>query len=144
MGNAAGAGSGQEEAPYNRQSESMDSVASEKTATQNSHTTSPTPSTVHNIETTYEKGADVEAVPSSAIEAPALVVVPRRQRRGLFGRFTIIAEVEEPKHYSRPVKWFITCVVASAAVAAPLGSTIIFRACHSQQHEIRSSANSRG
>lgn len=58
---------------------------------------------------------------------PPPVKVPRSQRRGLFGRFTILAEVEEPKHYSRRTKWFITFVIALAAVAAPLGSTIIFR-----------------
>lgn len=58
---------------------------------------------------------------------PPPVKVPRSQRRGLFGRFTILAEVEEPKHYSRRKKWFITFVIALAAVAAPLGSAIIFR-----------------
>ena len=53
--------------------------------------------------------------------------IPRSQRRGLFGRFTIIAEVDEPKLYPRKIKWFITFVIACAAIAAPLGSTIIFR-----------------
>ena len=60
-------------------------------------------------------------------EQSAPVKVPRSRRRGLFGRFTILAEVEEPKHYSRTVKWYITFVVALAALAAPLGSAIIFR-----------------
>lgn len=55
------------------------------------------------------------------------IKVPRSQRRGLFARLTILAEVENPKHYSRRVKWYITFVIALAAVAAPLGSTIIFR-----------------
>lgn len=55
------------------------------------------------------------------------VKVPRSQRRGLFARLTILAEVEDPKHYSQRVKWYITFVIALAAVAAPLGSTIIFR-----------------
>ena len=58
---------------------------------------------------------------------PAPVKVPHSKRRGLFGRFTIVAEVEEPKHYPRRIKWFITFVIALAAVAAPLGSAIIFR-----------------
>ena len=58
---------------------------------------------------------------------PMPVPVPRSQRRGLFGRFTLVAEVEEPKHYSRRTKWYITFVVALAAAAAPLGSAIIFR-----------------
>lgn len=55
------------------------------------------------------------------------IVVPRLQRRGLLGQITLLAEVENPKTYSRRVKWFITFVVAMAAVVAPLGSSIIFR-----------------
>lgn len=55
------------------------------------------------------------------------IKVPRGKRRGLFGRFSIIAEVEEPKDYPRRTKWFLTFVVGIAALAAPLGSTIIFR-----------------
>ena len=73
---------------------------------------------------TEQKGA--EAV-ESEIEEPGPVKVPRSKRRGLFGRFAILAEIEEPKHYPRTTKWYITFVVALAAVAAPLGSTIIFR-----------------
>lgn len=58
---------------------------------------------------------------------PAPVKIPRGQRRGLFGRFSLVAEVEEPKHYPRKTKWFITFIVAFAAIAAPMGSAIIFR-----------------
>ena len=58
---------------------------------------------------------------------PEPVKVPRSQRRGLFGRIAILAEVEEPKHYSRRAKWYITFIVSLTAAAAPLGSTIIFR-----------------
>ena len=72
------------------------------------------------------KEEDVEAA-ETEIEDPEPVKVRRSQRRGLFGRFTILAEVEEPKHYSRRTKWYITFVVALAAVAAPMGSAIIFR-----------------
>lgn len=56
-----------------------------------------------------------------------VIKVPRAKRRGLFGRLSILAEVEEPKDYPRRTKWFITFVVGMAALAAPLGSTIIFR-----------------
>ena len=69
---------------------------------------------------------DVEAV-DTEVDDPEPVKVPRSKRRGLFGRFSIVAEVEEPKHYSRRIKWYITFVVALAAVAAPMGSAIIFR-----------------
>ena len=58
---------------------------------------------------------------------PRAVKVPRSRRRGLFGRFTLLIEVEEPRHYPRRTKWFITFNIALAAVAAPLGSAIIFR-----------------
>lgn len=55
------------------------------------------------------------------------VVVPRGRRRGLFGSLTLLAEVENPKHYNRKSKWFITFVVAVAAAAAPMGSAIFLR-----------------
>ena len=93
-----------------------------------SEETSPS-STTHSIEKPdRSKGPethDVEAAREDTIPPP--VKVPRAKRRGLFGRFTLLAEVEEPKHYPRPTKWFITFIVGIAAVAAPLGSAIIFR-----------------
>jgi hypothetical protein len=55
------------------------------------------------------------------------VEVPRSQRRGLLGRFTLIAEVQDPYDYSNNLKWFITFIVAFAAAAAPMGSSIFFR-----------------
>ena len=55
------------------------------------------------------------------------VKVPRSQRRGLLGRFTIVAEVENPYDYNNRLKWFITFMVALAAAAAPMGSSIFFR-----------------
>lgn len=73
------------------------------------------------------KGETVDLEKMQSESNPEAVKVPRAQRRGLFGRFTIVAEVTEPKHYPRSTKWFITFVVASAAVAAPLGSAILFR-----------------
>ena len=69
---------------------------------------------------------DLEAAYGEEV-VPAPVKVPRSKRRGLFGRFTLLAEVEEPKHYSRRIKWWITFIIALAAVAAPMGSAIIFR-----------------
>lgn len=64
----------------------------------------------------------------SQSEPPAPpITVNRTQRRGLFARFALVAEVTEPKHYARPTKHMITVIIASAALAAPLGSTIIFR-----------------
>lgn len=64
-----------------------------------------------------------QSVPSSRIA----VKVPRSQRRGLFARATILAEIRDPYQYSYKTKWFIVFLVAYAAAAAPLGSAIFFR-----------------
>lgn len=55
--------------------------------------------------------------------------VPRAQRRGLLGRFTIIPEVERPYEYKNRTKWMITAIVALAAAGAPMGSGIFLRKC---------------
>ncbi|KAL8916205.1 MAG: hypothetical protein Q9208_008657 [Pyrenodesmia sp. 3 TL-2023] len=59
---------------------------------------------------------------------PAPVTIPKSCRRGILGQFTLVAEVEDPKDYPRLTKWYITFVVALAAVAAPMGSAIILPA----------------
>ncbi|OQN96716.1 hypothetical protein B0A48_17140 [Cryoendolithus antarcticus] len=53
------------------------------------------------------------------------VIVPRGERRGLFARLAVIAEVTEPYDYTRRKKWTVTFIVAVAAAAAPMGSSII-------------------
>ena len=92
---------------------------------------SAVPSTIaeHDREGEKEDG-DVElaqATSKASTMQPPAVKVPRARRRGLFARFTILAEVEEPKNYPRWTKWYITFIIALAAVAAPLGSAIILR-----------------
>ena len=76
-----------------------------------------------------EHEIDVESQSNERDESihPTAVTVPRSQRRGLLSRFAILAEVEQPVDYSRNSKWFITFVVAAAAIAAPMGSAIFFR-----------------
>ncbi|KAL5361382.1 major facilitator superfamily domain-containing protein [Aspergillus floccosus] len=54
------------------------------------------------------------------------IVIPRLKRRGLFGQFTLLAEVDNPKAYSRKKKWFVTFIVAVAGITAPMGSSIFF------------------
>jgi hypothetical protein len=86
--------------------------------------------------TNEEKGDSGHHVPSPISQASTLrveraVIVPRSKRRGLLGRFTLLAEVEEPKNYPRKTKWFITFVVAVGAMAAPMGSSIFYRASSS-------------
>ncbi|GAD95593.1 MFS multidrug resistance transporter, putative [Paecilomyces variotii No. 5] len=61
---------------------------------------------------------------SSVYEEP--IPVPRSKRRGLFAQFTLLAEVENPKAYPRRTKWLITFIVAVAAAAAPIGTSIFF------------------
>jgi multidrug resistance protein len=56
---------------------------------------------------------------------PEAVVVERRKRRGLLGKLTLIPEVENPYHYTRRTKWFITFVVAVCGAAGPMGSAIV-------------------
>lgn len=65
---------------------------------------------------------------SSARSRP-LVIVPRKERRGLFAQFTLIPEVERPYDYSRKTKWIITTLVAVAATGGPMGSNIFYRMC---------------
>lgn len=64
---------------------------------------------------------------SSARSRP-LVIVPRRERRGLLSQLVLIPEVERPYDYSRGTKWIITLVVALAAAGGPLGSGIFYPA----------------
>lgn len=63
---------------------------------------------------------------SSARSRP-LVVVPRKERRGLFAQLALLPEVERPYDYSRKTKWMITAIVAAAATTGPLGSNILYR-----------------
>ncbi|KOS40594.1 hypothetical protein ACN38_g8552 [Penicillium nordicum] len=52
------------------------------------------------------------------------IKVARLKRRGLFGQLALVAEIENPKTYTRRMKWFITFVVALAGATAPMGSAI--------------------
>lgn len=76
-----------------------------------------------------EKYVDEESQqpPRQSTDLGPAIVVPRMKRRGLFSQLTLVAEVEDPKTYPRRMKWFITFIVAVAAVAAPSGSAIFFR-----------------
>ncbi|KAJ5638083.1 Major facilitator superfamily domaingeneral substrate transporter [Penicillium lividum] len=77
----------------------------------------------------HEKNNDPEVPRPLARQSTELgepIVVPRLKRRGLFGQLTLIAEVEDPRTYPRNTKWFITFIVATAGMLAPLGSSIFF------------------
>jgi hypothetical protein len=75
---------------------------------------------------------DEEAVAPGRSQTPStrsrtLSIVPRSRRRGWFGRFAVIPEVERPYDYSNKTKWTITSVVALAGAVAPMGSAIFYR-----------------
>lgn len=59
---------------------------------------------------------------------PEPVVVDVSQRRGLFARFALIAEITDAKDYARRTKWILTAIVAIAGAASPMGSSIILPA----------------
>lgn len=63
---------------------------------------------------------------TSSTKSRTIIKVPRSKRRGLFARFCLTAEVEDPYLLHRGSKWLITLVVALAAVAAPMGSSIFY------------------
>ena len=90
------------------------------------HSSTHSSMTAHDHEHDHEDSPRHSLSRITSVERVA-VKVPRSKRRGLFGTLTILAEVEDPKGYSRKVKWFITFIVAFAAAAAPLGSAIFFR-----------------
>ena len=56
------------------------------------------------------------------------VKVPRKDRRGLFARFTLVAEITDPYAYSRRLKWWLTFVISVAGSAAPMATSIILPA----------------
>lgn len=96
----------------------VESISTPLPATDGIH---PLPNADHEDASTLEK----QATASIASEDIEPIFVPKAQRRGLLARVAIIAEVEDPKHYARRTKWFITFVVAVAGAAAPMGSGII-------------------
>lgn len=64
---------------------------------------------------------------ASSMRSRPVSIVPRAKRRGLFGRFTVIPEVEKPYDYKNSTKWTITAAIALATAAAPMGSSIFYR-----------------
>lgn len=77
---------------------------------------------------------------SSSTKSRTIIKVPRHKRRGLFARFALMAEVENPYFLSRGSKWLITLVVALAAVAAPMGSAIFYPALDEISKDFNTSA----
>lgn len=119
----------------NGTNDSTDKVAEDHTTREEdekSHHSSLSPNTDGHV--TDED--DVEANPGEPPIRPVSTrassifganVIPRKERRGLFGSFTIVPEIERPYDYTPKTKWTITAIVALAAAAAPMGSGIFYR-----------------
>ncbi|KAK5999635.1 hypothetical protein QM012_005292 [Aureobasidium pullulans] len=111
----------------------VESISAPLPATDGIH---PVPTPDHEDASSLEK----QATASIASEEADPIFVPKNQRRGLFARVAVIAEVENPKHYARRTKWLITFVVAVAGAAAPMGSGIILPGLSQIDREFNSSS----
>ncbi|KAH0612163.1 uncharacterized protein H6S33_010215 [Morchella sextelata] len=69
-----------------------------------------------------------EAPVARTVTGKSSIVIPRNKRRGMLGRFGLVAEIENPKDYGTGTKNFITILVAAGGAAAPMASTILFPA----------------
>lgn len=69
----------------------------------------------------------VQSRAAASTRSRALSIVPRSKRRGLFGRFAIVAEVSTPYDYPNSTKWGITATISLATAAGPMGSSIFYR-----------------
>ncbi|CAK7269321.1 hypothetical protein SEPCBS119000_003510 [Sporothrix epigloea] len=74
----------------------------------------------------HERSASGHALSRTVSRTPT--IVPRSKRRGLFGSFAILPEVERPYEYQNKTKWLITLIVALSAAGGPLGSSIFYPA----------------
>lgn len=86
----------------------------------------------HDHEQEHERGPAEEPVQPQSSRASSIFsrsqsVIPRSQRRGVFGKLAVIPEIERPYEYRNRTKWAITAIIALAAGAAPMGSGIFYR-----------------
>lgn len=90
-----------------------------------SHATTSTQHSTTKSRASREKPQRPAILSRTTSVIPDAVIVSRAERRGLLARFTLIPEVENPTHYARKTKWFLTFIVAFCAMAAPMGSAIV-------------------
>ncbi|KAJ5424141.1 Major facilitator superfamily domain general substrate transporter [Penicillium cf. griseofulvum] len=67
---------------------------------------------------------------------PGIVFVPRSERRGLLGRFSVIPEITSPRDYGNGTKWAMTVIVSFAAITSSTGSSIFFPALAEVAHDL--------
>lgn len=91
-----------------------------------------------------EEEADHQTRPtksrSSSTRSRTVIIVPRSKRRGLFARFALIAEVENPYDYKNSTKWLLTFIIALEAAAGPMGSSIFYPSLQDIQKSFNTSA----
>ncbi len=93
----------------------------------------PSPPSVHDdAGAAGDAGLEAAAEPvarSRSRASTAPTVVPRSRRRGLFGRFAVLPEVERPLEYTNKIKWLITLIVALAAGRGPRSAPAYSTVC---------------
>ena len=123
------AGSGEEHSGSNTEVEQKEIIDPEKDSSasprRESHASYLEDIEAEDIEA--QAAAPTQDPPSTTASHNGPKKVPRSQRRGWFARLVLIPEVEEPKDYERKTKWLITFIIAIGGIAAPFGSSIIFR-----------------
>lgn len=116
-------------------------MAAENQSTQDANTSaSSSDHDVEKIAADAPKAQPIELLGKTTSKAtsiaPALETVPRSERRGLLGRFSIIPEVTNPYAYSDGTKWWMTVIVSFAAITSSTGSSIFYREyCQSTERD---------
>ncbi|KAJ5496625.1 Major facilitator superfamily domain general substrate transporter [Penicillium fimorum] len=86
------------------------------------------------MDITHRVAGGVE--PKASTIGPQIVVVPRSERRGLLGRFSVIPEITNPREYGNGTKWATIVIVSFAAITSSTGSPIFFRALAEVAHDL--------
>ena len=102
---------------------------SDRDGSQNDHSSQDSEKTVLGTDRKQKQEAELEAGgnPEGRSKSGNLETIPRSQRRGFFGRFTLVPEVVNPYEYKNATKWMMTVFVALAATTSSTGSSISYR-----------------
>jgi hypothetical protein len=132
----------QDPAPQDVKGSKEDTVERDSTEDRKSHSSIAPESDGHETEGEEHEPSNTgtpvrpQSSRASSIFSRSPAIVPRSQRRGLFGRFAIIPEIERAQDYTNKTKWMITAIIALAAAAAPIGAGIFYRKSHCHEQTI--------
>ncbi|QLL32146.1 hypothetical protein HG536_0C03140 [Torulaspora globosa] len=80
----------------------------------------------------YRNEGEINIVNSSGGDLGRLkderYVVPKKERRGLLARFTLIPEFKDPREYQASIKKLIVFIIAFSSVMGPMATSIVFPA----------------